>query len=55
MAFYAQDKGRARNRCKSDDVPEFLGQPVTSMNISLLRVELLRPNARYTGKPIARS
>lgn len=52
MDLYAADPAAARMH-EPIGVPEFFGQKVTSSNIGNLRIERLRPEARYDGSPLA--
>lgn len=52
MDLYARDPAGARME-PPVSVAEFFGRNVTSANIDSLRIERLRPDARYQGKPLA--
>ena len=52
MDHYARDPASARAR-SAMSVEEFFGGQRSSMNIDRLRVELLKPNPRFTSPPIA--
>jgi hypothetical protein len=52
MDGYLRDPASARARAPTS-VGDFFGQGATSMNIDHLRVEFLKPNPRFSDKPIA--